>query len=146
MKRIIIHSVFAALLALSSIQSVKAGMTSRTLIKTSIQKERFETLKSPESSTFFLLLDKYTGNVWQYVPDETTPEWREIFRQMRCEDGSLMLYRHGDEECTNYNRYQLVLEIGAIETYYLVDTTAQKAWQLVVGSNNKLIFDEITPG
>jgi len=144
MKRFIIHSAFAAFLALSTIQTTKADVTGETFIKTSIQKERFETLKSPDSDTFILLLDKHTGNVWQYVADKNTPGWREIFRQMKNTDGNLMLYRYGDEECTNYHRFQLILEIGEIESYYLVDTTEKKTWQLSVDLNNNLVFEEIT--
>lgn len=104
---------------------------------------RYEIIQSPLARKYTFKLDKYTGNVWQYVmsvDDNTT--WQSVPRAIDVL-GTLVPYSITDEDISSTVRYQLYIGGTAVRDMFLLDIETGQTWVLTNSSDGVLFFNEI---
>ena len=104
---------------------------------------RYEIIQSPLARKYTFKLDKYTGNVWQYVMSvDNNVTWQFVPRA--TDDwGTLIPYSITDEEISNTVRYQLYIGGIAVRDMFLLDIETGQTWVLTNSSDDVLFFNEI---
>ncbi len=104
---------------------------------------RYEIIQSPLARRYTFKLDKYTGNVWQYVMSvDDNPTWQSVPRAMDIL-GTLVPYSITDEEISNTVRYQLYIGGIAARDMFLLEIETGQTWVLTNSSDDVLFFNEI---
>ena len=103
--------------------------------KTSAPDGRFEIVQSQilRSNTF--RLDKYTGDVYQFIMKDTWYTWEKITRQGASKDTT---------PATQIN-YQLFLGGMQARDAFLMNVNTGETWLLVKDKSDKLLFQPLNP-
>lgn len=104
--------------------------TYKSVVETSLKKNRFETIETGSTHSFVLLLDKYTGSVWKYEKIGEKMMWSEIHREITYVNENIT-YTVDAVVNTNYNRFQVKFVDDEIFQCFLVDTEYGHTWELV---------------
>jgi hypothetical protein len=83
---------------------------------------RYEIVQSPVRSGYLFKLDKYTGDVWQYVEDD--PQGAAVWRKMLVRD----LPAASRTAC---ERFQLFASGRITRDTFLLDTLSGRVWRAV---------------
>lgn len=113
--------------------------THKSVVATSLKKNRFETIETGSVASFVLLLDKYTGSVWKYEKCDDKMVWSEIQRNMTYKD-ERTTYTVDAVVKTNYNRFQVEFVDDDIFQCFLVDTEYGHTWELVYDNSKGWYF------
>ena len=104
---------------------------------------RYEIIQSPLARRYTFKLDKYTGNVWQYVISiDNNMTWEFVPRAID-DWGTLVPYSITDEDVSKTVRYQLYIGGTAVRDMFLLDIETGKTWVLTNSSDDVLFFNEI---
>ena len=104
--------------------------THKSVVSTSLKKNRFESIETGCDTYFALLLDKHTGTVWKYEKLGEKMAWYEIQRDLTYK-GERITYTVDADVKTNYNRFQIKFMDDDIFQCFLVDTEYGHTWELV---------------
>ena len=132
MKKIVSLVLFACMVWLCltlGVVSVTAS-TYKSIVATSLKKNRFETIETGSASCFVLLLDKHTGSVWKHEKLGEKMVWSEIQREMTYIDEHIT-YTVDAVVNTNYNRFKVKFTDDEIFQCFLEDTEYGYTWELV---------------
>ncbi len=130
-------------LILSFVISASAIAQERATVSTSQTGGRYEIIQSPIARKYTLKLDKYSGNVWQYVNGlDGKPTWQSIPRAMNV-FGTLVPYSITDEDLPNEVRYQIFMSGTMLRDLFLLNIETGQTWVLTNSSDDVLFFDEI---
>lgn len=130
-------------LTLLLVMSASSIAQERSSVSTSQTGGRYEIIQSPIARRYTLKLDKYSGNVWQYVNGlDDKPTWQSIPRVLNM-FGTLMPYSITDKDLPKEIKYQIFMSGTMLRDLFLLNIETGQTWVLTNSSDDMLFFDEI---